>query len=244
MLNMFADMTTTDILIHILAAVVPAFVLMYYIYKKDKVEKEPGALLFRLFLFGAVSTVPAVLLEIGAEFVETNILYTLAASAITAAIIDATMVAIIEEACKFFFLKKITWKNKAFNYTFDGVVYAVFVSLGFAALENILYIFQYGLDIALMRAVLSIPAHMAFSVYMGSFYGQAKYCDVRRNGEGRTVNLLAAYLSAVTLHAVYDGTLMVGTDSAIILFIIFDVLMTLMVFRLVRNAARSDLRIL
>lgn len=240
MLSILGEMSITSILMHILAAVVPALVLMYYVYRKDRVEKEPGDLLFKLFLFGALSTIPAMVLEIASQYLEVNILTQVSAGAATAAIVDATMVGIIEEACKFAALKKLSWKSPSFNYTFDGVVYAVFVSLGFAALENVLYIFQFGMSVALMRAVLSIPAHMAFSVYMGVYYGRAKYCEKRNNGEGKMWNLLAGYLMAVTLHAVFDGTLMVNSDLSVAIFFVFDVLMTIMVFRTLRNAARLD----
>ena len=243
MLKQFINMSTTDIILHILAAVVPAMILMYYIYRKDRVEKEPAGLLLKLFIAGAVSTGAAIILEIAAEYLEVNVLTQVNAGAATFAIVDATMVGIIEEACKFFFLKRITWKNPNFNYTFDGIVYAVFVSLGFAALENVLYIFQFGMSVALLRAVLSIPAHMSFSVYMGAYYGRAKLCEKRGNREGKMLNLLAGYLTAVTLHAFFDGTLMVNSDMSMVIFFIFDIIMTITVFRLIRNASRQDARI-
>ena len=243
MLKAITNMGTTNIILHILAAVVPALILMYYIYRKDKVEKEPGSLLFRLFICGAVSTAAAMVLEIAAEYLEVNVLTQVNAGAATFAIVDATMVGIIEEACKFFFLKRVTWKNPNFNYTFDGIVYAVFVSLGFAALENILYVFQYGMSVALLRAVLSIPAHMSFSVYMGAYYGRAKLCEKRGNREGKMLNLLAGYLTAVTLHAFFDGTLMVNSDMSMVLFFVFDIIMTITVFRMIRNSSRQDVRI-
>ena len=224
MLSILGEMSITSTLMHILAAVVPALVLMYYVYRKDRVEKEPGDLLFKLFLFGALSTIPAMVLEIASQYLEVNILTQVSAGAATAAIVDATMVGIIEEACKFAALKKLSWKSPSFNYTFDGVV----------------YIFQFGMSVALMRAVLSIPAHMAFSVYMGVYYGRAKYCEKRNNGEGKMWNLLAGYLMAVTLHAVFDGTLMVNSDLSVAIFFVFDVLMTIMVFRTLRNASRQD----
>ena len=82
-------------------------------------------------------------------------------------ILTAIFVGLIEEGSKFFFLYRFTWKDKAFNYRFDGIVYAVFVSLGFAALENVFYVFNYGTGVALQRALLTIPGHMSFAVYMG-----------------------------------------------------------------------------
>lgn len=244
MLNSLSSMSTIEILIHILAAVVPALALMYYVYRKDKIEKEPASLLGKLFVFGALVTFLAMILEIASQFLEVGILSQINAGTSAYAVIDAMMVAIIEEACKFLVLKKITWKNRNFNFTFDGVVYAVFVSLGFAALENVLYVFEYGLSIALVRAVLSIPAHMAFSVYMGTYYGRAKFCETRGNKEGKTTNLLAGYLTAVTLHAVYDGTLMVGSDMSMVIFFVFDIIMTIVIFNMIRKGSLTDREII
>ncbi len=84
------------------------------------------------------------------------------------------VVAVVEEGTKFVFLKLRTWRDPNFNFRFDGIVYAVFVSLGFAAFENINYVLGYGLTVALPRAVLAIPAHMGFAVFMGLFYGRGK----------------------------------------------------------------------
>ena len=79
------------------------------------------------------------------------------------------IVAIAEESSKYFFLKKRTWNNPEFNCQYDGVVYAVFVSLGFALWENINYVLSYGFSTAIVRAITAIPGHACFGVFMGVF---------------------------------------------------------------------------
>ena len=161
----------------------------------------------------------------------------------TTAVIDALMVGLVEEGTKYLMLRKFSWKNRNFNYRFDGIVYAVFVSLGFAALENVIYVFSYGLDIAFTRAILTIPAHMGFSVYMGYFYGRAKIAEQTRNRNGCRNNLWAGYLIAVLMHTIYDGTIMMDTDFSYILFISFVIVMNICVLVMVRSESRNDVAI-
>ena len=126
--------------IYILAAVLPAVFLLRYIYKHDTVEKEPPGLLLSLLLMGVLAALASIVLEvIGQKILDANIsqddpYYNI--------ILAFVVVAAVEEGTKFFFLKRRTWNNPNFNYRFDGIVYAVFVSLGFAAFENIKYVFN------------------------------------------------------------------------------------------------------
>jgi RsiW-degrading membrane proteinase PrsW (M82 family) len=150
------------------------------------------------------------------------------------------VVAAVEEGAKFFFLKRRTWRDPNFNYRFDGIVYAVFISLGFAAFENVSYVMGYGLTTALIRAVLAIPGHMGFAVFMGLFYGRAKLCADTGNKARKSLNLWAAYLSAVLLHGFYDACAMIGDVMATTLFIIFVIVMYIVVIRLVKKESLTD----
>ena len=140
------------------AALLPCAVLLYYIYKKDKIEKEPTGLLIKLFIFGCISTIPAVILEM----VGTNVLAAIGLdpnSVLFILIENFLVVGFAEEFSKRFMLKLGSWKDPNFNYIFDGVVYAVFVSVGFAALENVGYIMSFGLEVAPIRGLAAIPLH-------------------------------------------------------------------------------------
>ena len=148
--------------------------------------------------------------------------------------------AIPEEIAKFIMLWLLLRKNPYFDEKMDGIVYAVCVSLGFAALENILYIYSYGLEIFLSRALLAIPAHFAFAVIMGSFYGAAKVQEVRGSHGTMRLNLMLAYLTASALHGLYDALAMIGTDTAVIAFFAFVVVMYVVIYLKVRKESRTD----
>lgn len=231
--------TVYGLSVYIIAAILPAVLLMSYIYNRDHIDREPGYLIRKLIIGGLWAAGTAMILEHAEEYLQYPLIDHVSVEAY--ALVTAIAVGLIEEGAKFFFMKKYTWNDPNFNYRFDGVVYAVFVSLGFAAIENVLYVIFYGgLSIALTRAILTIPAHMGFSVFMGSFYARAKICDVHLDRGGKMLNLAASYLSAVCLHSVYDGLLMVGTDFSMMLFTPFVIAMDLAVFVHIRKESKND----
>ena len=224
--------------IDVLASVLPAFFLLRYIYRQDTIEKEPGYLLWQLLLCGVASAFASIILESLGSAVLNN---TVDPSDPKYYIIMAFLVvAVVEEGTKLFFLKRRSWRDPNFNYMFDGIVYAVFVSLGFAAFENIKYVFSYGLSVAVPRALLAIPGHMGFAVFMGIFYGRAKHASYRGDSFHEKTNLLAGYLSAVFLHGFYDACCMIGSKESTAIFVGFVVLMYIVVFRLIKKASWED----
>jgi len=222
--------------LYILAAVLPALLLMLYIYLQDAVEKEPLPLLLRLVGMGALAALAALLLEglgqrlLGVLVRPGTALHTL----LTAFLV----IAAVEEGAKLLFLCRRTWDEPNFNYRFDGVVYAVFVSLGFAAFENLRYVFAFGLGVALPRALLAVPGHMGFAVVMGYFYGRARLRENR--GRSGRPSLVMACLLPVVLHGVYDACCMLGTRLATLIFVVFVCALYLSVFYLIRHEAEAD----
>lgn len=224
--------------IYILAAVLPAIFLLRYIYRQDTVEKEPPGLLLTLLLLGVAAALISGLLERLAQAVLDRLVDP--GSPVYTVLLAFLVVALVEEGSKFCLLRWRTWRHPAFNYRFDGIVYAVFVSLGFAAFENIQYVLHYGLSVALPRALLAVPGHMSFAVYMGVFYGRAKLCETCGEERGRDRNFLAGYLSAVFLHGVYDSCAMIGSVPSTLLFIAFVLLMYRRVYRLLKRESATD----
>ena len=223
---------------YIIAAVAPALLLGYFVYRHDRIEKEPGSLLRKLFVGGIWSAGVAMIIELVCE---KAIPYISGGEEMIYAVAEATMVAIAEESAKYFFLKRRSWHSSHFNYRFDAIVYAVTVSLGFAAIENVLYVFNYGtVDIIVQRALLTIPAHMSFAVYMGYYYGMAKIADVHGNRSLCRMNQFAALLIAILLHAIYDGALMINTDMSLLFFLIFVVLLDIFVILRIKRESRTD----
>ncbi|MBR4832089.1 MAG: PrsW family intramembrane metalloprotease [Butyrivibrio sp.] len=222
-------------------AVLPAAVLIFIVYKMDKVEKEPIGLLAFVFLMGLLTTISAFILEtIGGLILtplfggESNIIYSF--------LFYFLVVAGAEEGGKYFVLKKSTWNNPNLNYSYDGIIYSVCASLGFATLENILYVFQYGFGVAIMRALLSVPGHCIFGVFMGVYYGLAKGNEIRGNFKGRDINLKKAFWIPVALHGTYDFCLTSGQNLQIffLVFIALEIFMVVRAIKLVRLMSHTD----
>lgn len=226
------------IFIYVLAAIIPAIFLLRYVYSQDTVEKEPIGLLWSLFGYGIIAALFSIVLEWIGNLILDNTLTE--ESPYYILVLAFLVVAVVEEGCKIFFLKRRTWNDRNFSHLYDGVVYSVFVSLGFAAFENIKYVFTYGLSVVLPRALFAIPGHLGFSVFMGVFYGRAKLCENRGNKVGEIINMILGYTSAVLLHGFYDACAMNGTAAANTIFYVFVAVMYIVVYKMIKNTSRND----
>ena len=228
----------------LLAALVPAAFLMVQVYRLDRIEKEPAGLLLKLALFGALSGLAAGAIE-GAL---TRVLdVTLGGSTLRLVLENFLAVALVEEACKRWVVLKFAWNHPAFDYRFDAVVYCVFSALGFSALENIIYFAEYGFSVAVSRALLSVPGHCFFAVYMGIYLGQAKMAEramqryyIELPDETPGQYLRASLLVPTLLHGFWDFSLSVGGWLMTILFYLFVLAFFIDAYRKLRFAAGSD----
>ena len=204
----------------LLLAVLPAIVLITYIYIVDKKQREPITQLLKGFLLGIVSAFVAVFLAL---FLADYNLYT----DTFANVIDAGRTALFgaalpEEAAKLFMLWLLVRKNKYFDEHIDGIVYAVAISMGFVAFENVLYLvdnYEEWVSVGIMRAVLSVPGHYAFAVLMGYYYSKVHF-GISNSFKDKAMILLAP----VIVHTIFDWLLFsisITPALAGILFIIF-----------------------
>ncbi len=226
------------LLIYAAAAVLPALLLLRYIDRKDVREKEPRGLLISLLGMGVLAALGASILESVLSYILDRFLPE--GSFVYIIVFAFFVVAVSEEGMKLFFLRRRTWNHPAFDYRFDAIVYSVFVSLGFAAYENLLYVFEYGLSVVVPRALLAIPGHMSFAVYMGVFYGQAKTCSLRGDETGCRRNLRTGFWLAVLHHGFYDACAMIGTPVCTVIFLLFVIAMFLRVRNIIRREAETD----
>ncbi len=218
------------------AALLPAIVLLAFIYNKDKAEKEPIGLVVRVFLFGAVAGPVAAIIE----NVAFGIFESMVPSGTLLLVLEYFVgVAAVEEGVKYAALNTIR-KNPEFNYIFDAVVYAVAASLGFAALENILYVFDGGLEVALMRALFSVPGHCADGAVMGCFFGMARYYEVIGDTARSRRNYLLAFLLPVIEHGFYDAALSSENDGLALLALAVEVAFMIWALSLVNRMAKND----
>ncbi len=192
-----------------LSAIAPVFIIALYIYFRDKYEKEPLILLAKALAVGMLSVIPV--LFVG-RFLMAIVpqLDQFAAAAYRAFVVAGCT----EELFKFLALYLLIWKSPSFNEQFDGIVYAVFVSLGFAAVENVMYVMDGGFETAAVRALTAVPAHAIFGITMGYFFGIA-----RRYGELKKGYMQRALWVPILLHGIYDFILMVGIPWLLALFI-------------------------
>lgn len=208
-------------------AILPVIFLAVFIYRKDKYEKEPlWMLLLSLFLGMLAIPMDLVIVRIiEAVFPGDTTFY--------GAFFEA---GIPEEFCKWAIFMLVIWRNKNFNESFDGIVYACFIGLGFAGIENIMYIldaesFGEAFQTGVLRALLSVPGHFLFAVIMGYFLGMAKFIPQQRGKY-----LIFSLLYPILAHGIFDYLLMLSSDFSeinlewmgsllLILFIYLDIKM-------------------
>ena len=184
-----------DIISLLALALAPGLAIGIYIYLKDKHEREPLSLLLISFMYGVLSTGVTLSISLPMDYL------------LTFKDHDAVhqfgnaffRVALIEEFSKFIFIRFILYRNKNFNEPFDGIVYACMVGMGFATLENILYVFQYGAPTGFIRMFTAVPAHASFAVLMGYFLGKAKFTHQKE-----LYYSFIALLVATAFHGAYD----------------------------------------
>lgn len=197
----------------LLLALAPALLLMIYVYFRDKYEKEPIKLILKGILLGAVIIFPVGLVENWVIVFGQNL------GKIGKAAWDGFIVAgATEEAFKYLAVIILIWRNRNFNEKFDGIVYAVSVSLGFAAIENLFYVFSNSnsLQVGLLRAFTAVPAHTIFGIVMGFYLGLAKFSIQERKKW-----LTRAFLLPWLLHGIYDFLIMSGHPVLLLAFIPF-----------------------
>ena len=227
-----------DRLILIVAAVVPAVYLLIRVYRADRLEKEPAGLLISLVVLGITSTALAGIAE---EFGEELLLELFPEEGLAFNILlYFVVVAVSEEGFKYLLLKIRTWKSPQFNCQFDGVVYAVFVSLGFALWENISYVLYYGFGTAVARAITAVPGHACFGVFMGVWYGVAKRYDLAGFAEESRRARRMTLMIPILLHGAYDFIATMESELMGIVFLAFVSWMFGAALKLVKKTSAAD----
>jgi RsiW-degrading membrane proteinase PrsW (M82 family) len=119
-----------------------------------------------------------------------------------------------EESMKYLAFCIFFWKDKDFNERFDGIVYAVYIALGFAGIENILYVFTGGIGVGIVRALTAVPAHALFGIIMGYYFGMARFSTDRRS-----IYLILAFIFPYLFHGLYDFLLMGNSPVLLTIFV-------------------------
>ncbi len=236
-------------------ALIPAIVLCVYVYNKDRVEKEPMGLLLKLFVLGAVICFPAAILEMILEYPIALLFGNMGVISTAASMFLG--VALVEEGLKLVVLFLVTKKNREFDHSFDGLIYAVFVSLGFAALENVLYVLGNGLAVGIMRAVLSVPGHMFFAVMMGYYYSlwhisdkaAVKEKELEAKGLIVTNNVyidsksskIKCLVVPILMHGFYNTCCSIGHPLVTLVLYAFVIFMYIHCFKKIKEMSKADI---
>ncbi|MEW8973692.1 MAG: PrsW family glutamic-type intramembrane protease [Tissierellaceae bacterium] len=194
-------------------AITPAIIGMFAIYLSDRVDREPAKLLFLTYVLGALSVIPSIIVE---EILTRFNVF----SGVSQAFYNAFIVAALtEEYFKRLVVLRIPFRSKYFNEKLDGIVYGVFAALGFATVENIIYVvFTYTNNpfIGLNRGIFSVPAHGVFGVTMGYYLSLYKF---NTDDKGKRANLIKSLIMPVILHGIFDFILMAEIPELTLLFV-------------------------
>jgi RsiW-degrading membrane proteinase PrsW (M82 family) len=184
--------------IPLVMAVAPSIFLVCYYYKQDIKKPEPKHLVIRIFLFGIAFTIPAIVLEI---FFDEIFVFVMKDSIIHDLLKAFIVAAFIEELIKLLIVKWFAYNHVHFDEVMDGIVYTIMASLGFACLENIIYVIDGGFTIAFVRAITAVPMHAVASGMMGYYIGKAKFSE-NKTEENSLISKGLWY--AVLIHGIYD----------------------------------------
>ena len=187
----------------LLVALLPIVILAFYIYRRDKSVPEPIEQLLKAFFLGVLSLWLSLCMSVPFGWIG---LYPEEPTTIFGSVRVAFFgAAIPEEIAKFVMLWLVLRKNRYFNENMDGIVYAVFVSLGFAAFENIMYVVSSDsyMSVGIVRALFAVPGHFCYGILMGYFISLASFCPTSSKQ-----NYALALIAPIVAHGLYDAILM------------------------------------
>lgn len=218
-----------------MSAIIPVILLCMYIYKKDT-NKEPRKMLIKIFIFGILSCIPILIVELLVAGI-----FTVDEKSSFIWILISTFfgVAIIEEFFKWGVTRIFGYNSKNFDEIFDIIVYSVFASLGFACIENILYVLSEGFTVAVIRALISVPGHMCDGVLMGYFMSKAKVNSLNNNQKLYKKNMLLSLLIPTIEHTLFDAFLIAGSFYVII-FLAFHIATVIVCFIIVKKTSKMQ----
>lgn len=199
----------------LLLSIAPGFLICLFIYLRDKYNREPIGLLLLSFIFGTMAAVPCIFLEsIGSRFLATTFADAQIPAYLNIIVQSFLVIGLTEEGLKFIILRKFCFHLKSFDEPFDGIVYSVMVSMGFATVENAGYVFMHGYNTGLFRMFLSVPAHACFAVLMGYYVGMAKFSLHKRR-----IYSIQGLLLALFFHGIYDSFLFLSENKTVTQYI-------------------------
>ena len=232
--------------IMIFIIILPMVLIILYINNRDK-NKEPIGLLTKLFGLGMLSCLIALLLSLGLD----NILPFMKNSGENQSLTSIFLysfigIATVEEISKWILLYIGGYKSKHFNESYDVIVYSVFVSLGFAFLENVLFLInEQTIDIyaVILRAISAVPGHACYGVFMGYYLSLSKKDKLDNNKKIAQNNILLSIIVPILLHGIYDFCLLVEIKELIFVFIVFMVGLYTVTYKKIESTSKNSYKL-
>jgi Predicted membrane protein len=196
-------------------ALAPTIALGLYIYQKDRHDREPLSLLLKLFISGALTVIPVYFIEKILSYINPFI------GVLSAAYTAFIVAGITEEYFKRIPVVKLACPNKNYDEKLDGIVYSVFSALGFATIENLIYVLARSGNIiytGVSRGIFAVPAHVLFAITMGYYLSLSKFAE---SDNVRKLNFNRSLYVPVLLHGTYDFILMARFTNLMIVFVLF-----------------------
>lgn len=216
-------------------SVLPIILIGIFIYKKDR-QKESPKLLVKLFLGGIgscflvliVSSILGLIFPIlSADTKDLN--------AIELVIYVFIGIALVEEFCKWIMAYKISYNDEDFDELYDAILYSMFVALGFACFENLLYVYNNGIGTGIMRALLAVPGHACDGMLMGYYLGISKINALNNKNDLKIKNLVLSITVPTITHGIYDYCILSQKTIFIIIFFIFVICMYVYVLKQIKK---------
>ena len=228
----------------LIIAILPVFLICLYTYKKDK-GKEPIRLLIKLFLSGILSCFMVLLISAILEKIFPFLFMGKGAGFIGLLLQTFIGIALVEEGCKFIMSYINGYKSVEFDELYDIILYCIVVSCGFAAFENILYIFtsDYAFTVGIMRGFLAVPGHASDALFMGYYLSLAKLASLKGNKQLEKKNMMLSILIPTILHGVYDFCTLSEVPALMIVFIVFVIVMYALSIKKLRYVAKNNINL-
>lgn len=227
----------------LILSILPIYIIGSWIYKKDR-NKEPSNLLTKLFCAGIMATfitsLISNLLEKIAPITKTNIAEIYLLSLPEQIYIVFIGIALVEELSKWLMIYLSSYNHKEFEEPFDIILYATFVALGFACVENILYVSEYGTIAGITRALSAVPGHACDGMIMGYYLGLAKQYQLQKNHVKQNKYLLLSLIFPTIVHGIYDILLLQQNIITTIIFVIYIIILFCFWFSKARKIAKTS----
>jgi RsiW-degrading membrane proteinase PrsW (M82 family) len=219
-------------------AVLPVILICKYVYNKDR-NKEPNKLLTKFFVAGIGSALIAIVISLIIDLIFPNFTSSTSFAYFPINLISVFIgIALVEESSKFIMVYKIGYNNREFDELYDMIVYAVFVSMGFATFENILYVLgKASFTTGIIRALTAVPGHAAYAVFMGYYLSLAKLCHLNKRDDLSKKNIIKALLIPTCLHGIYDFCVLSQNWILIICFFIFVIALFVVAIQKLKEVA-------